>query len=51
MSGQSNGSQTGGDPKEAGNQVMRTVAWFVVATVVVLVIALGGPARYALDIL
>jgi hypothetical protein len=35
-----NGPETQTEPKEVGNQLMRTVAWFAVAAVVVLVIAL-----------
>jgi hypothetical protein len=51
MNGQSNRSQAGGALKEVGNQSMRTVAWFAVAAVVVLVSALRDPALCALDIL
>ena len=40
MSEQETGPEAGGDPKEVGNQMMRTVAWFAVAAVVALVIAL-----------
>lgn len=45
-----NGPKTGGDPKEVGNQMMRAVAWFAVAAVVVLVIALCALALYAMGV-
>ena len=41
MTEQENGPETELEPKEVGNQVMRMVAWFAVAAVVILVIALG----------
>jgi hypothetical protein len=40
MNEQENGPETGGDPKEVGNQMMRLVAWLAVAAVLALVIAL-----------
>jgi ATP/ADP translocase len=50
MSEQENGPEAGGDPKQVGNQVMRTVAWFAVAAVVVLVIVLCILVLYAIGI-
>ena len=50
MTGQENGPETGGDPKEVGNQMMRTVAWFAVAAVVVLVIVLCILVLYVMGI-
>jgi Na+/H+-dicarboxylate symporter len=50
MNEQENGLATGGDPKEVGNQMMRTVAWFAVAAVVALVIALCALVLYAMGI-
>ena len=41
MTEQENGPETELEPKEVGNQVMRMVAWFAVAAVAILVIALG----------
>jgi hypothetical protein len=41
MSEQENGPETELEPKEVGNEVMRMVAWFAVAAVVILVIVLG----------
>jgi hypothetical protein len=38
---QENGPETELEPKEVGNEVMRMVAWFAVAAVVILVIVLG----------
>jgi hypothetical protein len=38
---QENDPETELEPKEVGNQLMRMVAWFAVAAVVVLVIVLG----------
>ena len=40
MSEQENGPEIELEPKEVGNQLMRMVAWFAVAAVVVLVIVL-----------
>ena len=40
MSEQENGPETELEPKEVGNQVMRMVAWFAVAAVVILVVVL-----------
>lgn len=50
MSEQQNGPDAGGDPKEVGNQLMRTVAWFAVAAVMVLVIALCVLVLYVMGI-
>ena len=41
MTEQENGRETELEPKEVGNQLMRMVAWFAIAAVLVLVIALG----------
>ena len=41
MSEQENGTGTELEPREVGNQLMRMVAWFAVAAVVILVIVLG----------
>jgi len=41
MTEQENGPETELEPKEVGNQLMRMVAWFAVAAVAILVIALG----------
>ena len=41
MSDQENGPETELEPREVGNQLMRMVAWFAVAAVVILVIVLG----------
>jgi hypothetical protein len=41
MTEQGNGPETELEPKEVGNEVMRMVAWFAVAAVVILVIVLG----------
>jgi hypothetical protein len=38
---QEKGPKTELEPKEVGNEVMRMVAWFAVAAVVILVIVLG----------
>ena len=51
MSEQENGPEGGGDPKEVGNQMMRLVAWFAVAAVVMLVIALCVLVLYAMGFL
>ena len=51
MSERESGPEARGDHKEVGNQMMRTVAWFAVAAVVVLVIALCVVVLYAMDIL
>ena len=40
MSEQENGPETELEPKEVGNQVMRMVAWFAVAAVIILVVVL-----------
>ena len=45
-----NGPETGGDPKEVGNQMMRTVAWLAVFAVVALVIVLCVLVLYAMGI-
>jgi hypothetical protein len=50
VSEQQNGPDAGGDPKEVGNQLMRTVAWFAVAAVMVLVIALCVLVLYVMGI-
>ena len=50
MSEHENDPETGGDPKEVGNQMMRMVAWFAVAAVVGLVIALCALVLYAMGI-
>lgn len=50
MTEQENGPEPGTDPKEVGNQLMRTVAWFAVAAVVILVIALCALVLYAMGI-
>jgi hypothetical protein len=50
MSERENGPETGGDPKEVGNQMMRTLAWVAVAAVVALVIALCVLVLYAMGI-
>ena len=41
MSEQKNGPEPALEPKEVGNRLMRVVAWFAVAAVVILVIVLG----------
>lgn len=41
MTEHENGPETELEPKEVGNQLMRMVAWFAVAAVVILVIVLG----------
>ena len=41
MTQQGNDQETPVEPKEVGNQLMRMVAWFAIAAVVILVIALG----------
>jgi hypothetical protein len=41
MNAQEKGTESELEPKEVGNEVMRMVAWFAVAAVVILVIALG----------
>ena len=46
-----NGPGTPADPKEVGNQLMRVVAWFAVAAVVALVVALCLLVLYAMGIL
>ena len=51
MNEQENGPEAGGDPKEVGNRLMRTVAWFAVAAVVGLVIALCVLVLYAMGII
>ena len=51
MNEEGNGLEAGGDPKEVGNQLMRTVAWFAVAAVAVLVVVLCLLALYAMGIL
>ena len=51
MNEQENSPEAGGDPKEVGNQMMRTVAWFAVAAVVALVIALCALALVAMDLI
>lgn len=51
MTEQENGPETQTDPKEVGNQLMRTVAWLAVAAVVALVIALCILVLFAMDIL
>jgi ATP/ADP translocase len=38
---QQDGPENGVEPKDVGNQLMRMVAWFAVAAVAILVIALG----------
>jgi hypothetical protein len=50
MNEQENGPETGGEPKEVGNQMMRTVAWFAVAAVAALVITLCVLVLYAMGI-
>ena len=46
-----NGPEAPTDPKEVGNQLMRVVAWFAVAAVVALVVALCLLVLFAMDIL
>lgn len=50
MNEQESNPETQAEPKEVGNQMMRTVAWFAVAAVVVLVIALCVLVLYAMGI-
>ena len=50
MTEQENGPEAQTEAKEVGNQMMRTVAWFAVAAVVALVIALCVLVLYAMGI-
>jgi hypothetical protein len=50
MTEQGNGPETELEPKEVGNQMMRLVAWFAVAAVIALVIALCVLVLYAMGI-
>jgi hypothetical protein len=51
MTEQENGPETHTDPKEVGNQLMRTVAWLAVAAVGALVVALCILVLYVMGIL